>query len=221
MAIAPVHGVGAGRKWLSLAAPVRCVAGRFAVDHIGRDCEHRLGVQCVAIGREFAQLVHEGADQPRGEIVDPIVVVAEQRELALGLIVGDEAGFVPFDLHLGIFDRREAVGDDGHAGDAERHGTHGSIIVQRHLNPLVGVFVMHVVDDVHGADICARQPVHDLLEPLDDIVEVQIISLDGLRRGRNLLARDFVAAAVDCVKQGLGEIGAGAEELHLLAHCHW
>ena len=44
--------------------------------------------------------------------------------------------------------------------------------------------------------------------------------MTGRSRRRDLIARHLVAAAVDGVEQRLGEIDAGAEELHLLAEPH-
>ena len=76
------------------------------------------------------------------------------------------------------------------------------------------------MDDVHGVDVHARQPVHHLVEPLDHVVEVEVVALDRLERGRDLLAADLVAAAVDRVEQALRQVGARAEELHLLADQH-
>ena len=47
MAVAAVHRVGAGPERLALAAAVRRVAGRLAVDHVRRDRQHALGVRGV------------------------------------------------------------------------------------------------------------------------------------------------------------------------------
>ena len=49
--VAAVHRVGAGRERLAGAAAVRGVAGVLAVDHVGGDRQHRLGVHGVAVGR--------------------------------------------------------------------------------------------------------------------------------------------------------------------------
>ena len=42
-------------------------------------------------------------------------------------------------------------------------------VVQRHLDALVGVLVVHVVDDVEGVDIGLGQPVHHLSNRVDDV----------------------------------------------------
>ena len=109
-----------------------------------------------------------------GELIDAVVVVAELRELAFGLIVGHQPRRIAHDAHLRVLDRREAVGDHRHAGHAERHGPERRVVVQRHLDPLVGVLVVHVVDDVHGIDVDAGEPVHHLLELVEHVVEVEV-----------------------------------------------
>jgi hypothetical protein len=95
------------------------------------------------------------------------------------------------------------------------------VVVQRHLEPLVGVLVVHVVDHVHRVDVDAGQPVHHPLEAGHDVAEVEDVALDRPELGRHLLPRDLIASAVDRVEQALGEVGPRPEELHLLAHEHW
>ena len=92
--------------------------------------------------------------------------------------------------------------------------------MERHFDPLVGIFVVHVVDDVHRSDVNAGEPLHRRFEAVEDVVELEVIPLHRLRDRRDLLARHLVAAAVDCIEQAFGEVGASAEELHLLAHQH-
>src|SRR6185369_6434990 len=69
-------------------------------------------------------------------------------------------------------------------------------------------------------DVDAGEPVHHALEALEDIVEVEILPLDGAESRAHLLAANLVAAAVDRVQQTLSEIGARSEELHLFADAH-
>ena len=121
MLVPAMHRVRARSERLPASPAVRRVAGVLAVHDVRSDGEDRLRVDGAAIGRVFPQLVHERADQPRRELVHAIVVVAELRKLAFGLIVGDQAGCIADDADLGVPDRREAVGDDGHARHAERH----------------------------------------------------------------------------------------------------
>ena len=73
---------------------------------------------------------------------------------------------------------------------------------------------------VHGVHVDAREPLHHPLEPPQHVVEVEHVARDRRERRPDLLAADLVAPAIDPIEQTLGEIGARAEELHLLAHAH-
>ena len=122
-------------------------------------------------------------------MVHAVVVVAEEREGALGLVVGDQAGGVAHHLDLRVLHRREAVGDDRQAGHAERHRAERRVVVQRHLDPLVRVLVVHVVDDVHGVDVHAGQPLHHPLELAGHVLEIEVLALHRAEVGTDLLAR--------------------------------
>ena len=92
--------------------------------------------------------------------------------------------------------------------------------MQRHLQALVEVLVVHVVDAVHRMHVGARQPLHRGVELGQHLVVVEDVAGDRQRRGRDLLAGHLVPAAVDGVEQRLGQVDPGAEELHLLAEPH-
>ena len=92
--------------------------------------------------------------------------------------------------------------------------------MQGHLQTFVGIFVVHVMDDVHGIDIHAGQPLHHCFKLVEHIVVGEIFTRDRSLLGRYLIAGDLVAAAIDSIEQTLGEVGTRAEELHLLAHQH-
>ncbi len=91
----------------------------------------------------------------------------------LDAIVDGESGVVADHVHLGVFDRRQAVGDHRQAGDAERHGAQDVAVVQRHLEALVEILVVHVVDAVHRMHIGAREPLHRVVELLHHLVVVE------------------------------------------------
>src|SRR4051812_45552430 len=80
---------------------------------------------------------------------------------------------------------------------------------------------MHVMDDIHGVDVNAGQPVHHLHEPVEHVVEVQVLSFNGSESRADLRARDLVPPSIDCVQKTLRKIGSRAEELHLFAKQHW
>ena len=216
-----VHRVGARGERLAALAAVRGRAGVGPVHDVGRDGQHGLGVPGVAIGREGADLVHEHRHDPRGEVVHPRVVVAEGRVLAVEGEVGDQTGLVAHGMHARVLDRRQRVGHDRQPGDAARQGALGVVVVQGHLEALVGVLVVHEVDDVQGVDVDVGQPGHGRVE-----ARPRRRRSPGCRRPRarprsiTCLPGDLVAAAVDRVEQGLGQVHPGAEELHPLADRH-
>ena len=75
--------------------------------------------------------------------------------------------------------------------------------MQRHFEALVEVLVVHVVDAVHRMHIGPREPLHRGVELGEDLVIVEILARHRRRRRRDLLAGDFVTAAVDRVEEGL------------------
>ena len=136
------------------------------------------------------------------------------------MIVDDQSGLVAHDADLSVLDRTQAVGDHRKAGDPERHRSQNVAIVKRHLQAFVEVLVVHVVDAVHRMHVGARQPLHRGVELRHDVVVVEEFAGDRQCLGSDLVAGYLVAAAIDGIEQRLGEIDAGAEELHLLAEPH-
>ena len=215
-----MHGVGTRGKGLAGAAAVGRVAGLLAVHHVGGDGEHRLGGHGIAVGVQLAKLVHEVGYQRLGDFVHAGVVVAVAGELALGLEVDDEAFLVADALDLGVLDGGQGVCSHGKAGDTGSHGAENLRVMQSHLDALIAVLVMHVVDDVQGINVGLGEPILHVVEQLHYLVILKVFTLVA-RGGRgHLLALHFVHTAVQGVEQSLGQVGAGAEELHLLADAH-
>src|SRR5512144_3423171 len=79
---------------------------------------------------------------------------------------------------------------------------------------------MHVVDTVHRMHIGAGEPIHCYVEFRHHLVVVEEFTSHRRRSWRDLVARDFITAAVDGIEQRLCEVYASAEELHLLAEPH-
>ncbi len=92
--------------------------------------------------------------------------------------------------------------------------------MERHLDGLVRVLVVHVVDDVQRVDVGLRQPVHHRIQPVHDLLVGEDISDDGREPGADLLAADLVATAVERIEQRLRQVHPRAEELHLLSDPH-
>ena len=152
--------------------------------------------------------------------VHAVVVVSVLGEVALDVEVDDEAGLVADGSDRRVLDGRERVGHDREAGDARREPARDVLVVERHLDALVAVLVMHVVNRVEGAHVDGREPAHHGVELVDDVVVVEHVALDRPELRADLRALDLVHAAVDGVEEALGEVRAGAEELHLLADAH-
>ena len=164
----------------------------------------------------------EIADHLDGELVDAVVVVAVLGEVALDLEIGGEALLVADGGHLGVLDGGEAVHEHGEPGDAAGHRAHDRVVVQRHLEALVAVLVVHVVDRVERVHVQLGEPRHDLVEVDHDLLEDEGAALaeDAQLRADLRVVEGDVHAAVDRVEQGLGEVDARAEELELLADAH-
>ena len=79
---------------------------------------------------------------------------------------------------------------------------------------------MHIVDDVHGVDVSLCQPGPVEVDALDELVVVQVLLGPHGHFGAHLVALQLVPAAVDGQQHQLGQVGPGAEELHILAHAH-
>lgn len=108
-----------GKRRVGLAAVGQRTRGT-AVDDVrrdGQDGRRGLGIPvCVML----AQLRHEGLEQPDGNLVGTRIVVAVFREVALHLVVDDEARFVADCRDLGVLDGAEGIDDMREAGDARR-----------------------------------------------------------------------------------------------------
>ena len=195
-----MHRVGTRRKRFARPATIGGVAGLFAVHHIGGDGQNRQGGFGVAIGVVGGQLLHKALHHLAGDLVHAGIVVAERRIVAFDLVIDHQTAVVADGLHLGVFDSRQAVHHHAEARDAASRGAHNVLIVQRHLQLFIRIFVVHIVDDVQRVDIQAGEPVAHLVVVLVHLVVIQHIVGDGRERRRNLIAGFLVAAAVDGVQ---------------------
>ena len=168
----------------------------------------------------LAHLVHERAHQPHGDVVGAVVAVPVGRELPLGAVAGNQARVVAERPYRRVLDRGEGVGDDRQPGDAAGHRAQHGIVVQRHLQPFVGILVVHVMDDVERVDVGLGEPVHHRVEPGHDVRVVEHVTGQRRQHGPDLGTADLVPAAIDRVQQRLSQVDPGAEELHLLADLH-
>ena len=150
-------------------------------------------------------------------MVDTVVVVAVAGEFTLDVEGFGEPLGVAAGRHAGVFDGRERVEGDRETGHAVGEIDAGIGVDECHLGLLVVVLVVHVVDDVHGLVVDAGDLLEHHLVVAHHLLEAQ----RTLRQRRNALdhqrAGVLAATFVNGQQQGLGQVGAGAEELDLAA----
>ena len=220
VSVPAVHRVGPGREGFPGAAAVRRIARLLAVNHVGGNGQDGLGGEGAAVGVELAQLFHEPGDQAAGNLVHARVIVTVAREFPFRPEIHNEAVFIADGLHRGVLDGGQGVRGHGEPGDARSHRTQDFRIMQRHFNAFIAVLVVHVVNDVQGVNVGLGKPVLHLVVQGHHFIILQNF-LRIARGGRGyLLALEFIHAAVQGIEQALGEVGARAEELHLLADAH-
>ena len=159
----------------------------------------------------------EGLEQPHGNVVGAVIVVAIAGEVALGLELEGEAGLIADDVDLGIFDGGDGVDHMREAGDTGGKRAAHIGVDEGHLLSLIEILVVHVVDGVERLHVGGGKPFHHIHEAGHELVVGEHIAFDGPVSGTHLLTRLTVDATADGVGEALGEVGAGTEELHLLA----
>ena len=92
--------------------------------------------------------------------------------------------------------------------------------MQGHLPRLIGIFIMHVMDDVHGIGIQPRCILQHLFIVGAHPVVLQHLAGERLDTRHDDAALYLVHAAIDGVQKGLCQVAPRAEELHLFAHAH-
>ena len=133
------------------------------------------------------------------DLVDAVVVVTVLGELTLGLEVDDDAILVADGVDLGVLDGGQGVSHDGKASDARSEPAVHVLVVQSHLNALVAVLVVHVVNDVQRVDVHASEPLHHVVVLGHNVVVIERIALDGAVLGADLLLGDLVNTAIECI----------------------
>ena len=158
--------------------------------------------------------------QLHGDVVHPVVVVAVLGEVPLHFKVHGDAVLIPDGAYFGKFDGGEGVGGNGQPRHPEGGQPLHQGVVEGHLAALIGVLVVHVVDDVDGVHVELRHVGEHLFVVAQHLGVVQHLVLIQGDVGHHPDALLLVHAAVDGVQQALGQVGPGAEKLHLLAHRH-
>ena len=108
----------------------------------------------------LADVLHELVDYVAGNVIDPIIIVAELGEVALDLVIHGQAVLVTKYLDFRILNGRQGVRNNGQSGNTGGKPAGHVLVVQCHLDFLVAVLVVHVMDDVQGVHIDLGQPLH-------------------------------------------------------------
>ena len=161
--IPAVHGIGTGGQGLSQLAAVRCGTGLFAVHDVRGDSEGREGMDGIAVERVLFQLRGEGTHHIDRLVVGPVIVVAILGEVAFGDKVHGDSLLVANGPHLGVADGGKGVRRHGKSRNAESREPFHMGVVQGHLTGLVGILVVHVVDDVHCVGVELRRVGQDFV----------------------------------------------------------
>ena len=175
---------------------------------------------CASVRLRFAELVIEELGYPFCDRVNSVVVVSVFREFSLGLKVNYKSALVLYGRYLCVLYRTETVGQHAESAYTERHKTSRLYVVQRHHKTLVGVFIVHIVYNVHRIDVKLRHPRCVRLERRNYLIVVKDLLGKGLSLGSDLLAVDLVASAVERHKKHLCKVTSRTEELHLLTRFH-
>ena len=170
----------------------------------------------MTIGVACLDLREEGLEHPFRDLVRTVVVVAIAREVALDLVVHDDAVVVDR-LYLRILDRGQRVDDVREARDARCERAAHIRVDECHLRRFVVILVVHVLDDVQRVHVDMREPVHHALVLDDDVVVLEVLRADRAVGRADLHAALLVHTAVDCVEETLCKVRTRTEELHLLA----
>ena len=166
------------------------------------------------------KLLHELPDNFRGDTVDLRVVITILRVVAGDLEVYCQTHLITDRLHLRVLDRGQRIGDNGKTGKSASHRAVDLLIVQRHLETLVAVLIMHVVDDVQCVDVELTEPCAGLIKTRHYFIVVEVLGCDRISHRADLIAGLLITSAVDRIEQALRKVRASAEELHLLTDTH-
>ena len=93
-------------------------------------------------------------------------------------------------------------------------------VVQSHLRFFISIFIVHVMDDVHGIGIQFRQPGAVCVQQRRYPAVLQILALIGRMHRADLHVLHLVPATVEGQEQQLWQIDPRAEKLHVFTQPH-
>ena len=220
MAVSAVHRVGSRSKRLSRLTSVRSCSRVLSIHHIGCNGQDGRCGNTSTVGLGGSHIVHKIFHDLVCDLIHTVVIISKFRVIALYLKVYDNTVFVTDGFYLRVFDRGKRICDYRKSGDTGGEPSGNVLVVERHLDTLIAVFVMHIVNDVQSVHIYVGQPAAHVVIAVHNLVIIKILGSNGTVLRSHLLLGDLVHAAVDRVKQALRKIGAGAEELHFFSYSH-
>mmetsp|Transcript_28900 Transcript_28900/g.63934 ORF Transcript_28900/g.63934 Transcript_28900/m.63934 type:complete len:240 (+) Transcript_28900:1485-2204(+) len=229
-----MHGIAAWSEWLTFQAPIWRRTSCLAIHHIAGDGEHRECCASIPVQLMLAQLCRESLAHLHSQGVDPIVIVAEARQLQTSILPSEADGkalLIPDWVDLPIADGSQGVGHHRQPGNPEGHQPVHVCVVEGHLHALIVGIVVRIVDAIHGVGVELGHPGHgNVEEETRDSIKVQrplLITCTNAcfcTRISETLAQHvsmaLVTAAVEAHQQQLHEVRPSTKELHINTNSH-
>ena len=155
-----VGRIRAGRQRRPRFSSVRKRSRVFAVNDVGRNREDRRGRLRIAVGVVFAELLHERFQEPHGNFVGAVVVVAVTREIAVDFEVHRHTVFIADGRDFRVFNGRKRIDHMREACDSGCKRPSDVGVDQRHFCRFIVIPVVHVLNQVQHVHIESREPVH-------------------------------------------------------------
>ena len=92
--------------------------------------------------------------------------------------------------------------------------------MKSHLNSLIRILIVHIVDNVQCIYIQTSQPLHHIVILSHYIIIIEVIACNRTILRTYLYLKSFVNTAVDSIKQALSKVSSCTEELHFLTDPH-
>ncbi|CCZ35846.1 uncharacterized protein BN747_01032 [Firmicutes bacterium CAG:646] len=154
------------------------------------------------------------------DIVYSVIVISVFREIALYFVIYNDTIFISYRLHFCVFDRRQRIGYYRQTCDTSCKPTGHIFIMKSHLNSLIAVFVMHIMNDVQSVYIYLSQPFHHLVKSFHYFIVIQVFRSDRTIFRSYLFLAHFIHTAVDRIQQTFCQICTCSKELHLFTNSH-
>mmetsp|Transcript_3111 Transcript_3111/g.4183 ORF Transcript_3111/g.4183 Transcript_3111/m.4183 type:complete len:236 (+) Transcript_3111:909-1616(+) len=92
--------------------------------------------------------------------------------------------------------------------------------MKSHLQRLIVVLVVHVVDGIHDRNVKLCQPFHAFFKSLNNIVILKRSLRNSRKLWSNLSSRLFIATTIQSIQQEFGHVTARTKQLHLFSSYH-